>query len=223
MRTPTGSLTFKLQLYNIMSSGYKTYSFKKKKYGKRKYGSKYSLYSLNNAYRGPYKISAAEQMHDTIKKVIRWNLAATSTAGGVIAVNNVMNPSTANDWGDLQTCFKEYRILAVCVEYIPFHQNAVVSGIADGQLAMVFDRTSVVTALAGGLQDAMTYPGVKTGCTNQRFKICTKADGSNEMSWINMTNTGYWCSLRTYSSALSNSTAYGNFNIEVLCELRNLF
>jgi len=153
---------------------------------------------------------------------VRWNLAATSTAGGVIATTNVMNPSTANDWGDLQTVFKEFRILAVTVEYIPFHQNAVVSGVQDGQLAMVFDRTSTTTALAS-LQDAITYPGVKTGCTNQRFKIQSKADGSNELSWINMTNTGYWCSLRCYSSALSNSTAYGNFNIEILCELRNLF
>lgn len=201
---------------------YKSYSFKKKKGGARKYGAKYARYADSNAYRGPYTISAANQMHDTMKKVIRWNLAATSTAGGVIAVQNVMNPSTSNDWGDLQTVFKEYRILATTVEYIPFHQNAVVSGIADGQLAMVFDRTSTTTALAS-LADAITYPGVKTGCTNQRFKMRTKADGSNELSWINMTNTGYWCSLRTYSSAVSNSTAYGNFNIEILVELRNLF
>jgi len=199
------------------------YTYKRKFYKKRTYrkGS-YARYSLNNEYRGPLTVRAADIGHDTMKKVLRWQLAATSTAGGVIAVGNVMNPSTANDWGDLQTVFKEYRILAVCCEYIPFHQNAIVSGIQDGQLAIVFDRTSTTAALAS-LADAVTYPGMKTGCTNQRFKMCTKASGANEMSWINMTNTGYWCSLRSYSTALSNSTAYGNFNIEILCELRNLF
>jgi len=203
-------------------SSFKPWSFKKRWGGKKKYGTKYARYAQTVAYRGPYTIKASDAMHDTVKKVIRWNLAATSTAGGVIATTNVMNPSTANDWGDLQTVFKEYRILACTCEYIPFHQNAVVSGVADGQLGIVFDRTSTTAALAS-LQDAMTYPGMKTACTNQRFKIQTKADGANELTWINMSATGYWCSMRAYSTALSNSTNYGNFNIEILCELRNLF
>lgn len=197
--------------------------YRKRLYLKRKapYARKAPSIPKEIAYTGPMKPAAARHQLTTLKKYGSWSSQATTTGAGILDPAFVLSPSTLNDWGNLQNDWTEYRILGVEVEYIPNAENAFVTGLGYGQLAMVIDRTSSTSALTS-FQQALEYEGHVVGAVNKRFKISAKARGANELAWVNITTSSYWCSMRGYSNGtLSNTTNYGTYIVNLLVELRS--
>jgi hypothetical protein len=175
---------------------------------------------INDAhYTGPLKSLAMRRNQSTFKKYGNYTAACTSTVGGVVSSAFVVSPATLDDWGNLQKDWAEYRILGFQVDYVPYHQGSAVTGITDGILYMVIDRTSSTAALTS-TQQAGDFEGCVYGCTNQRISQKAKASGANELAWVNMTVSSYWASIRTFSTALTASTGYGVFVVNIVIELR---
>ena len=174
------------------------------------------------AYRGRIRPSPTLRQLSTFKKFGAWTVAATSNVAGVINSAFVVSPSTLNDWGDIQNDWQEYRILGFRVEYIPNYENSppATTNPAGGLIIGIIDRTSTTVALSS-TQQALEFEGAQYASVNKKITLESKAQGTNELAWTNITTSNYWASCRFYSTPLTASTSYGNFVVSLLVELRS--
>jgi hypothetical protein len=192
--------------------------------GKRKSSKKKGNHSgkkpeLTN-YTGPYEIPKGKGgvTHLVVNKSYGF-LDATSVGG--ILVNSFKSSDVVNcaDWTSIQNTWKEFRVLAMELEYVPV--NALSS--SPISIVLVRDHTNggtPLTSMAVGLafDDHMIFSSQKLSVT--RFGI--KASSTEELQFQTTSGSSTLFSMQSYSTAGSISTNYFFVTQKFVLELRGM-
>ncbi len=176
-------------------------------------------------YRGPISTPAIKQACDLHTFVLINSGQLTSSAGGVIATvfDNTAQAAACPDWTDLNTVFKEWRILAMEVRYTPWNQYSKATTVVTAPIYAVVDRTTA-TALTS-VADALSSATCRQKSLENPWSISTRMNSVEEAVW---TPSGGSLAasakqfIKLYASGLSNSTIYGDFITHMVIQFRSL-
>lgn len=176
-------------------------------------------------YSGPINTSAYKQACDVHTFVVHNSGQLTSSAGGVLntVFTNSNQAGASADWTGLSALFKEYRILAMQIDYIPWNQYSKASTTVVTPLYVVSDRETA-TALTS-VADAVGSASCRIYSLDNKWSRSIRMDGVEESQWtvsgsaVASTACTY---LKCYASGLSNSTIYGDFISSCVVQFRNL-
>lgn len=176
-------------------------------------------------YTGPISSPAYREASDLHTFVIPLQGTIASTAGGVI--NTVFDAwaqvSSSPSWASLSAPFKECRLLAMDVTFLPWNQYSKATTVITTPVYTVVDRTSS-TPLAS-LSDAASYSSCQIKSLENRFTRAVRMDSVEEAMWVlvsagpSATSRFY---IKYYASGLSNSTTYGEYLTYIVVQFRGV-
>ncbi len=176
-------------------------------------------------YSGPIDQPAYKQACDLHTFVFCINGQLTSSAAGVLATvfDSYAQATTAADWVTVSPAFKEYRILAMKVKFLPWNRYSKATTTVTTPVYVVTDRTdsspiaslsaaaSSATCMQKSLEDVWTKAVRMDSIEESTFVPVGTAQASASRMYIKL-----------YSSGLSNSTTYGDFLTHVVVQFRAL-
>lgn len=176
-------------------------------------------------YRGPISTPAVKQACDLHTFVLVNVGQLVSSAGGVIATvfDNTAQASASPDWTGLSGVFKEWRILATEVRYIPWNQYSKATTTVTTPIYAVLDRTTA-TALTS-VADAFGSATCRQKSLENPWSISTRMNSVEEAVWTPSGGSLAASSkqfIKLYAAGLSNSTTYGDFITHSVVQFRSL-
>jgi hypothetical protein len=175
-------------------------------------------------YRGPIDTPAYRQSCDMHTFVLCFNGTLSSSAGGVLApvFDAYAQATSSPSWSGLAALFKEFRILAFKMKYLPWNQYTKVS-ITTTPVYVVTDRSSV-SALTS-LSDATSSASCVVRSLENSFSQTIKMNGIDEAGWTGTPTAPPNASrmfIKWYASALTNSTTYGEYLSYIVVQFREI-
>lgn len=176
-------------------------------------------------YTGPISTPAYREASDLHSFVIALQGTIASSAGGVI--NTVFDAwsqvTSSPTWTNLSASFKECRILAMDVTFLPWNQYSKATTVTTTPIYTVVDRTN--NTPLSSLGDAASNSSCVIKSLENRFTRAVRMDSVDEAQWV-LVGSGPSASsrfyIKWYSSGLSNSTTYGEYLTYVVVQFRGV-
>ncbi len=175
-------------------------------------------------YLGPLDTPAFKQASDVHTFLLHNQGALVSSAGGVInpVIDSYTQATSCPEWSTLSPNFKEWRVLGMVIEYIPWNQYSKPTTVATTPMYTTADRSSA-TALSS-LADAASSASCQIKSMENRWKRSIRMDGVEEAQWTAVGNTTGVTSrmyIKLFATGLANSTSYADFLVTVVAQFRN--
>ena len=181
-------------------------------------------------YNGPVIRGGTQQALTDLVITLQYTVALGSNGSGVIDTLFTSDPSVCAEWSDYTALWKEYRCLAMEVEYAPSSQYSPVTGIKSIGAAILridgifpFSTWAAVAAdpsfrflsLSVPWNDGKFYSG--TRCHPPKWEM----NGTEEAGFIPTGAPGSTGAIGLFADGLANSTGYGRIVQRFLVQLRN--
>lgn len=166
-------------------------------------------------YMGPLPPLAEQLVTTSMCEIV----AATSNGAGVLNQQFPDNPTLATDFGNFQTVFAEYRVLALTIEYIPSVEGSTINLLLYNPLYVVEDLTSGTVAL-GSYAVAANYPRQRHCSLSSRMKLTHRMSGVAEATFVSNLTPVINYSFKFYADTLSLNSTYGQFECHWLIQFR---
>ncbi len=169
---------------------------------------------LDMTYTGPIKVKTGPSKVATL--IVNRSLANNILSSGSGLVTNIYSSAdvvSVTDWASLQNIWKEYRVLALEVEWIPIAATTTTPIC----VAIVGDHNPSLSSLTS-MNDAVSYDNVKlisggagVNITSGKYpKYSMRASGVEELAFVPILSaptTGIF-GIKTYSTVGTNSVVY---------------
>jgi len=148
-----------------------------------------------------------------------YDLAAVSTAGGII--NDVIGdyPVASPDWTGVAGLFAEYRVLAMTVRFIPNVTGATMGTLLYTPFYCVLDLTSSITALTTYVA-AANYALTKVNSLNVPWTMAHRMRGVEEAMFVPTSSAVVDYNFKVFAATLTASTSYGRYFVHWKCQFR---
>lgn len=172
----------------------------------------------------PYTGKIRLDVSEAHPKVDRFNLMrefpVISNGGGELFLNVTPGSVTsALDWGNLAGSYKEYRVVAMEVRYLPKFvvNDTTVYGSSGAQAISHTGSTTTPTSLS----DVVSYGNWEAWYTYRPKTTTFRARGAEELQWGPITAANDIGSVVGYIIGASGSVVYGNIVCTYVVEFRN--
>lgn len=171
-------------------------------------------------YSGPIRLDVSEVRPRVDRINLMRSFPVISNGGGELILNVTPGSVTsANDWGNFSNSYKEYRVVAMEVKYLPkYVVNDTVVNASSG--AMAISHTGATTSPAS-LSDVVSYGNWKPWYTAKPSTTVFRARGAEELQWGPVTAANDIGSVVGYIADSTGSVVYGNFVLSYVVEFRN--
>jgi len=170
-------------------------------------------------YNGPLLPRGAKQGASYREIVVAYQLAISSSAGGVI--NNVAanDPSISGDWANVQATAAEYRILMTEWSYYPNNKyNRTATTVIPGY--RIIDRSGNGALVSTA--NATNHDSVKFFTLDEPWKMTARMDGIDESGFIQIAGASApYAWLKLFASGESISTQYGQLLVRIRIQLKS--
>ncbi len=141
----------------------------------------------------------------------------TSDASGVVAsAITTVSATTAQDFSSYSSCFAEYRVLGIRVEYQPFTPF----GASNYSTGNVISVHSTALSTPGSAAAVAAAPMRKLVNFGKPWNMEWRMDGTLEAQFIQTSGTANNGGIAWYATNGAASTAYGSYSIVYLLEFR---
>lgn len=152
------------------------------------------------------------------------NLHSTTTTSsngvGVMAAEITFNPNTANEWASFAARYREYRVVAVEVEYVPY-ATVNLSTIVGAPLVVAQNKAAALGTPASYAQVySMGKPKVKH--VFKPFSFTIVADDLTDLDMGGTATPASEFSFVFYADGLSNSILYGRWFFKWLVQFSSV-
>lgn len=177
------------------------------------------------SYNGPIDQPAYKQACDVHTFVMCNSGQLTSSGAGVIATvfDSQAQLSACADDARFQLAFREFRLLAMKVKYIPWNKYSKPTTTVTAPVYIVVDRTTA-TALTS-VADALGSATVIQRSFEDGWTKAVRMDSPEEAQWIACGSSPAAAArlyIKLYASGLSNSIIYGDFITTIVVQYRCL-
>lgn len=175
-------------------------------------------------YVGPIDSPSFKMASDVHTFLCRNQGALASSGTGVInpVIDCYLQASSSPEWAGLSPNFKEFRVLALKIEFIPWNQYSKPTTTTTTPMYVTADRSDG-TALSS-LADAVKSASCQIYSIDNRWSRSIKMDGVEESLWTAVgaspatTNRFY---LKLFATGLANSTSYADFLVTTVVQFKN--
>lgn len=181
---------------------------------------------MSKARHPPKSSFGANQSQDNrvVKATVHYTTVYSSSAGGVIANAQALDPSGCSDWSEFSSTYDEFRVIGVGVEICSTQPNS--TGVNSGIMAIALDNdSSAAPSTFTAVREYTTSQSFSTIMTHPGGKLWTKqfwrpVKGA-PIPWVDMGGpSGSLGSIQMYGSGLTASTQYLVINYDYYVEFR---
>ena len=176
-------------------------------------------------YSGPISSPAIKQASDLHTFVLVNSGQLVSSGAGVLATvfDNTAQAAASPEWTGLSNLFKEWRILAMEIRFIPWNQYSKATTTTTTPVYIVLDRTTA-TPLASAT-DALKSSTCREKSLENSWTVSTRMNSIEEAVWTpsgSSLATDAKQFIKLYASGLSNTITYGDFITHCVVQFRSL-
>lgn len=174
-----------------------------------------------SVYRGPLKYLEADRNNTDTRVVTLHEVSSTvfaSSAGGVMNITFNMTPSTATDWSNWASNYREARLLGCRIEYKPNDRYSKTTTVTKPALAAVDHSTAAATIAS--YSDLVAYASCKDVSLDDFWSVEWRMSGTEESSFKDISAVTAPGHIYVYSTGLSVSQNYGLCVIYWLVQFR---
>lgn len=173
-------------------------------------------------YTGPIIPPTAKGELDTHTQLIGYTALLQSSGAGQITTYFVNNISAATDWASLASLYKEYRVLAIKVDYMPYNRYSKATSTTTTPAIIAVDRSGNTTT-PSSYDELMQYSSAQKKSLEDPWSFSCKMSGTEEAQFRPTTSTAPGFGFKFYSDSLSLSTTYGRYFFYWLVQFRGRF
>lgn len=166
-------------------------------------------------YNGPLNLGA--ESLSSLQLV--WDLALTSTAGGIIDTVIGDTPNQSPDWTNVAATFAEYRILAMQIHFTPNVFGATEASTNYAPLYIVWSADSSATALTS-YAGASNYDKSTQHALNQPWTRHHRMSGVEEGEFVATSSNILDYTFKLFATGLTVSKTYGRLTTKWLVQFR---
>jgi len=170
-------------------------------------------------YNGPSIPRVFAMQRKTNTELMIQETGFSSDAGGLMTTVFGSSPSAASNWSGWQSCYDEFRTLALTVQYVPNDRYNRGVSVFTAPLSMVCDMDN--SGSLASYTQAAQYGSDVFKSLDTPWKIHLKMSGVTDAQWSNTspgTTSFFW--IKCYAAGLTASTQYGLLLIYRLVEFR---
>ena len=171
-------------------------------------------------YNGPLKIPQGEQERQLFTTVLHYGPAAVNSSGaGAIVLTVGDDPSGFVDWSHFAATWDEYRVLGFVFHYEPYQRYNQVTTVVCGPVFGIIDRDDS-TALATQ-SAALEYGSLESFRITDPYKREIRSMVSIEdATFLTTASPAARNWYKVIGTAFSNSTAYGEYWLDIFVQFR---
>lgn len=167
-------------------------------------------------YRGPIHVGESK-FSDKLDVVnLHSNTTSSSNGVGVIAAEITFNPNTTNEWASFAARYREYRVLAVQLEWVPFHVVNT-TAIVVGPIVIATNKAGTLGTPTSKTQ-VSSLANSKYQHTTKRFTYVIRPDDYTDLDVGSTASPSSEFSCLIYGDGLSVSATYGTFFMTWVCQ-----
>lgn len=162
-------------------------------------------------YRGPIHVGESK-FSDKLDVVnLHSNTTSSSNGVGVIASEITFNPNTTLQWASYAARFREYRVLAVELNWVPYHVVNTTS-IVVGPIVVATNKAGTLGTPTSKTQ-VSALANSRYEHTARRFSYVIRPDDYTDLDVGSTASPSSEFSFLMYGDGLSVSTTYGTYFI----------
>jgi hypothetical protein len=172
-------------------------------------------------YRGPVIPADARGDLDVHTQLVAFTGTLGSSGAGAISSYLVNDISASSDWAGFAAIYKEYRILAQKVEYLPHNRYSKTTTVCAPFTVAIDHSGSTTTPVSH--QELIQYSSARKKSIEDPWSMTAKMSGTEEAQYLPTTTTTPRYGFKIFADSLSASTTYGRYYFYWLVQFRGRF